>query len=73
MSRLTAAQRRRIPPDKFALHKNGRDSYPIEDKTHAEDAVRMAAHANPHDRAVILAHVRHAYPSIHISALANKK
>lgn len=67
MARLTAADRRHLKSSQFALHKNGKDSYPTPDISHARDAVRMAdAHANPHDRAVILAHVHHAFPSIKI-------
>ncbi|MDE1989004.1 MAG: hypothetical protein KGI82_00920 [Betaproteobacteria bacterium] len=42
MSKLTAAERRRLSPKSFA----GPDrSFPIEDKSHAEAAIRMAPRA----------------------------
>lgn len=66
MARLTAAGRRN-PKAKFALHENGKDSYPIEDKSHARDALAMvAAHGTPHEKAVVRAHVHGAYPGIKI-------
>jgi hypothetical protein len=68
MARLTAADRRQIKSSDFALHENGKDEYPIENATHARDALAMvAAHGTPHEQAVVRAAVRRHYPGIKIS------
>lgn len=67
MARLTAAARREIKPSKFALHENGKDSYPIEDAGHARDALaRIHEFGTPHEIAVVTAHVHGAYPGMKI-------
>ena len=62
MAKLTAAGRKRIKPANFA----GPDkSYPIEDISHARNALsRAAQNASPHVAAMIRAHVHAKYPSL---------
>ena len=65
MARLTAAQRNALPAKDFA----GPDrSYPIQDKSHARDALaRVAADGTPHEKAVVRAAVRRMYPGMKVS------
>ena len=70
MARLTAADRRRIPADRFGLP--GTDRYPIEDEKHAKLAVDMAPHAGPKKEKEIDRRVHRFYPRIKISALKKK-
>lgn len=62
MAKLTAATRKKIPTSEFA----GPDrSYPIEDKSHARNALsRSAQHASPELQAKIRAKVHRKYPDI---------
>jgi hypothetical protein len=65
MARLTYRARKALPKRDFAVPPDG---YPIEDKAHARDAIsRASANASPHERAMVVAAVRHKYPSIKIS------
>ena len=61
MARLTSKTRAAIPGKDFAGP--GR-SYPIENKSHAEAALRMDHNAPPAERARIEAKVHAKYPSI---------
>jgi hypothetical protein len=62
MAKLTTAARKAIPSDEFA----GPDrSYPIEDKSHARNALaRASQHASPELKAKIHAKVSRKYPGI---------
>jgi cytochrome c-type biogenesis protein CcmE len=39
MGKLTAKQRKKIKPSKFALKVDGVEKYPVENKSHAKDAL----------------------------------
>lgn len=57
MARLTSKERKSLPSGDFA----GPDrSFPMQDKTHIEDAVRMEKFASPSTRAKINARARAA-------------
>ena len=64
MAKLTAKTRNRLPDSAFA----GPDrSYPIEDPSHARNALaRAAQHASPELDAKIKAKVRRRYPNIKV-------
>jgi hypothetical protein len=66
VAKLTAAARKKIPTAKFA----GPDrSYPIEDATHARNALsRVAQHGSPALQAKVRAKVHKKYPGIGKSA-----
>jgi hypothetical protein len=71
MAKLTAAARKRIPSDKFALP-GGR--YPIEDESHARDALaRVSEFGTAHEKATVRAHVEHAYPNMKIKEVNTSK
>jgi hypothetical protein len=59
MSKLTAAQRRMLPRSEFAIPEAR--AYPIPDRAHAEDALRMIGHAPPGWRKRIRAEVKRRY------------
>ena len=62
MAKLTAAARKHLSSGSFA----GPDrSYPIEDKSHARNALaRVSQHGTPAEKAKVRAAVHHKYPSI---------
>lgn len=64
MAKLSSGARNKLPVSSFA----GPDrSYPIEDKSHARNALaRASQHASPELQAKIKAKVRRRYPSIRI-------
>ena len=64
MAKLSTKARKHLPGSAFA----GPDrSYPIEDKSHARNALaRAAQHASPELQAKIKAKVRRKFPSIHV-------
>ena len=70
MSKLTAAQRKRIEPKDFA----GPDkSYPIEDKSHARNALaRVSQHGSSELKAKVRAKVEAKYPSIKVGGEGEK-
>jgi hypothetical protein len=70
MSKLKAAQRNKLPAAAFA----GPDrSYPIEDASHARNALaRASQHASPELQAKIKAKVRRKYPNIHVEGEPSK-
>ena len=70
MSKLTAAQRKRIEPKDFA----GPDkSYPIEDKSHARNALaRVSQHGSEELKAKVRAKVKAKYPSIKVGGEGEK-
>lgn len=62
LAKLTTAARNKISSSNFALP--GR-RYPIEDKSHARNALaRVAQHGTPAEKAKVRAAVHHKYPSI---------
>lgn len=62
MAKLTTEARKRIASDDFALP--GR-RYPIEDKSHARNALaRVAQHGSPEEKAEVRAEVHRKYPAI---------
>jgi len=67
--RLSAADRRAIPKDKFAIPEKapGPGSYPVGDKTHAQAALRLMHNASSAEQKRIKAKVRRDYPDIDIA------
>jgi hypothetical protein len=70
MAKLKASTRNRLPNSAFA---GPARSYPIEDASHARNALaRASQHASPELKAEIAAKVRRKYPSIHVEGEASK-
>jgi hypothetical protein len=62
MAKLTAKARKAIPTKDFAL---GKGRYPIEDASHARNALaRVAQHGTPAQKATVRAKVHEKYPGI---------
>jgi hypothetical protein len=62
MAKLTAAARKKIKPKNFAL---GGGRYPIEDKSHARNALaRVSGNGTPAEKAKVRAAVHRKYPEI---------
>jgi hypothetical protein len=62
VAKLTAAARKKIPAKDFAL---GKGSYPIEDASHARNALsRVSANGSPAEKAKVRAKVHAKYPNI---------
>ncbi len=71
MARLTAAARRKLPASDFAL---GKGRYPIEDKSHADDALaRVSEYGTPEQKARVRAAVKRKYPGMKVSGGKKKK
>jgi hypothetical protein len=70
MAKLSAKTRNRLPSSAFA----GPDrSYPIEDASHARNALaRASQHASPELVAKIKAKVHRRYPNIHVEGESAK-
>lgn len=65
MSKLTYGQRKKLPTSKFAIHHDGLKKYPIEDISHARNALaRVSAYGSPHEKAMVRKKVKKRYPSI---------
>lgn len=61
MAKLTAQARREIPTRDFA----GPDrSFPIEDRSHAQNALARASNATPEIKARVTAAVKRKYPDM---------
>lgn len=61
MAKLDASQRKSLPPSDFA----GPDrSYPIPDKSHAVQALRMKSHASPAEQKKIVSKVKRKFPDV---------
>ena len=61
MAKLSAAERNALPDSDFA----GPDrSYPIEDKSHAQQALRMRGHASPSAQKKIVSKVKKKFPGV---------
>lgn len=66
MAKLSAAQRRVMPPGDFAL---GKGHYPIEDKGHAMAALsRISEFGSSSEQATVRRKVKAKYPSMHVEA-----
>ncbi len=62
MSKLTAAERKKIPAKDFVL---GKGHYPIEDENHARNALaRVTQHGTAEEKAKVRAAVHRKYPHI---------
>lgn len=62
MAKLTAATRRAIPTEEFALP--GR-RYPIQNRSHAQNALaRVSQHGSPSEKATVRRKVHAKYPSM---------
>ncbi len=63
MSKLNAAQRKKLKTSTFALPSERK--YPIEDISHARNALsRVAANGTPEEKKKVRAAVKRKYPSI---------
>lgn len=62
MAKLTTDHRDSLPASQFALP--GKRGYPIPDKGHAEQALRMRGHASPEEQKQIVAAVRSKFPTV---------
>jgi len=61
MSKLTADKRNSLPASDFA----GKDrSYPIPDRSHAIQALRMKGHASPAEQKQIVFKVKRKFPDV---------
>lgn len=70
MAKLTAAARKKIPGKDFA---GPNRSYPIEDATHARNALaRVSQHGGPALKAKVRAKVHKKYPGIGKSSSSKK-
>jgi hypothetical protein len=66
MAKLTSKERGKMKGREFALP--GKRAYPIEDKSHARNALaRAAQHASPAEQATIRRKVKAKYPGIAVS------
>ena len=66
MAKLTAATRKKIPGKEFALP--GKRKYPIEDASHARNALARAAHnASPAEKETIKRAVKRRFPGIKVA------
>lgn len=62
MAKLTTKERKKLPGKDFAL---GKGRYPIEDASHARNALaRVAQHGSPAEKAKVRAKVHEKYPGI---------
>jgi hypothetical protein len=67
MAKLKAATRNKLKPGSFALPKKRK--YPIEDASHARNALSRAAHnASPAEQATIKRAVKRRFPGIKVEA-----
>jgi hypothetical protein len=70
MAKLTAAARKRIPKESFALPSKrsaagSKGGYPIPDKSHARNALaRVSQFGSPSEKATVRAKVHARFPSI---------
>jgi hypothetical protein len=62
MAKLTAKERKKIPSTDFALPEDR--AFPIEDETHARDALSRAARKPPAVEKKVRAAVKKKYPDV---------
>jgi hypothetical protein len=66
MAKLTSKERKKMKGGEFALP--GKRAYPIEDASHARNALaRAAQHASPAEKATIRRKVKARFPRIAVS------
>lgn len=66
MAKLTYKKRKELPKSSFVFKKDR--SYPIEDESHARNALaRVSQHGTPEEKAKVRAAVHKRYPNIEIS------
>lgn len=63
MAKLNAARRNALPTSDFALPKARK--FPLNDKSHARNALARAAHKSPAVQAAVKRKVHAKFPSIH--------
>lgn len=70
MSKLSYAARKKMPKGEFALpakRKGGKGGYPIEDESHARDALsRVSANGSPEEKEEVREKVHAKYPGIKV-------
>lgn len=67
MAKLTAQDRKNLPKKDFAIPKKapGPASYPVEDKTHAQNAMsRVSQNGTPEEQARVKAKVKSEFPTM---------
>lgn len=63
MAKLTSARRKKLPSSDFA--EPGKKKYPIEDKSHARNALaRVSQHGTPEEKSEVRHKVHAKYPQI---------
>lgn len=71
MGKLFAAKRNALPSSDFALP--GKRAFPINDKTHAVQALRMKGNASPSEQGEIVAKVHNKFPGVGKSSSLMKR
>lgn len=62
MAKLFAAKRNSLPSSDFALP--GKRAFPINDKSHATQALRMKGNASPSEQSEIVGKVKAKFPGV---------
>lgn len=70
MAKLFAAKRNALPSSDFALP--GKRAFPIPDKTHAVQALRMKSFASPSEQGEIVSDVHKKFPGVGKSSLMKR-
>ena len=78
---LTTKERNRMPAKDFALPGRGKGpkgkgagSYPIEDKSHARNALaRVSQHGTPSEKATVKRAVEKKFPAINVGGRKNER
>lgn len=70
MAKLFAAKRNALPSSDFALP--GKRAFPINDKTHAIQALRMKGNASPSEQGEIESNVHSKFPGVGKSSLLKR-
>lgn len=70
MAKLSYKERKHLPAGAFALP--GKRKFPIEDASHARNALARAHFASPSEQTTIKAKVRRKFPNIKVEGEASK-
>lgn len=70
MAPLSYKSRKNLPTSEFALP--GKRKYPIENASHARNALARAHFASPEEQATIKAKVRRRFPNIKVEGESSK-
>lgn len=77
MAKLTYGERKEMPEGEFALpgkRKGGKGGYPIEDASHARNALaRVSQHGTPAEKSEVRRKVHAKYPGISVKGMLRKK